>query len=339
MRVKRDRQRSGPRIQDVAKAAGVSVVTVSRAMNAPDTVSPKTHKKINDAIKAIDYVPDLMARSMATQSSRIVAAVVPTLREPIFVSMIQSLSDVLTAQGMQLLLGSYEYDLQKEEDIVTAALGRKPDALVLAGSTHTERLCRLLKHSGIPVLETTYLAQTPTDYTIGYDHFEAGYAITSHLIERGRRRIGYVGRPLEHNERALGKYQGFGAAIAEHGLERCDAWELHATTEMAAGARAVEKLIQGQGVDAILFSGDNTAAGAYLACLSAGISVPQDVSLCGFGDHEIGSLIPGGLTTVRTHSSDVGRISGEVILEELRGEPRAEKRIDVGFEVVIRNST
>jgi LacI family gluconate utilization system Gnt-I transcriptional repressor len=327
------------RLQDVAAAAGVSIVTVSRAMNAPHTVSPKTRGKIEAAMIAVDYVPDLVARSMARQRTGVVAAFVPTLLDTIFVGTIQGLGDVLALDGLHLLLGHTQYDQAEEEALVSAALGRRPDALVLTGTTHTERLRRLVAQSGIPVVETWNYVPDPLDRVVGYSHFEAARALTRHLLSRGYRRIGSFGRPTAGNERATGKQGGYRAAMAEAGIAVPPEWVYELETPMSAGEFAVERLVVGEKLDAIMFSADHIAVGAYLACLARGIKVPDDVALCGFGDHEIGRLVPGGITTVRVDAYGIGKRAGEMILSALRGDAGAARVVDVGFDIVHRSST
>jgi LacI family transcriptional regulator, gluconate utilization system Gnt-I transcriptional repressor len=332
-------RRSRPRLHDVAAAAGVSIVTVSRAMNVPDTVSAKTRRKIEAAMLAVDYVPDLVARSMAQQRTGVVAAFVPNLMDPIFVSTIQGLGDVLAGGGLHLLLGNTQYRMADEDGLVSAALGRRPDALVLSGTTHTDRLRRLVLQSGIPIVETWNYTDEPIDWVVGFSHADAGFAQTRHLLDRGFRRIGYFGRPTDGNERAAGKQRGYRLAMAEAGLAVLPEWVVEVDTSMQAGAVAIDRLVTQLKLEAIVFSGDHAAAGAYLTCLARGIRVPQDVALCGFGDHEIAAMIPGGLTTIRVDAYGIGRTAGEMILSALRGDTAAERLVDVGFDLVVRSST
>ena len=320
------------RLQDVAARAGVSVVTVSRAMNKPATVSARTHERIREAMRALDYVPDLGARGMAKRRSGLVAAFMPTLTDPIFADTVRGLEEVLAPEGRHLLLGVTDYDLGKEEELVAAALGRRPDALVLTGATHTDRLRRLVERAAVPCVETWSLPDRPLDRAVGFDHAEAARALTRHLLGRGRRRIGFVGRPGENNERAAGKRRGHCGAMAEAGLEVEGGWVWQTETSMAKGREAVDRLVVGQRLDAVVFSGDSVAAGAWLACLERGIRVPDDVAICGFGDHEIARTIPGGLTTVRVDAHAIGRAAGHALIDAESGSTGLRSAKDIGFQ-------
>lgn len=330
---------SRPRLEDVATAAGVSVVTVSRAMNAPEVVSARTRARIDEAMQRVGYVPDLVARSMAQQRTRIVAAFVPTLTDSIFASTIQGLSDAIAADGLQLLLGNTQYSLEVEERLVRAVLGRRPDALALTGTTRTEPLRRLLLQAQVPTVEMWNLVDDPLDMAVGFSNRAAGRALTRHLIARGYRRIGYVGRPVGGNERAEARRDGYRDALREAGLETRSTWLWETETSMSTGEEAIDRLAGDGGVDAIVFSGDNPAAGAILACQSRGIAVPDELAICGFGDFEIARRVPGGLTTVRIDSYGIGHAAGTLLLRAVAGDRAADRCVDLGFEIVVRGST
>lgn len=331
------------RLPDVARTAGVSIVTVSRAINAPDTVSAKTRARIEEAMKALDYVPDLAARSMAKRRSGIVAALVPNLLDPIFVGMVRGLETVLARHGLHLLIGNTGYDLESEEAFVVAALGRRPEGLVLTGLTHTDRAHRLIGASGVPIVETWDLQGMPVDRAVGYDQRAAGRTLTRHLIERGYRRIGYVGRPVIDNGRAAAKLNGYLDALRAADCAISSDLILECETDPSDASTVVDHLVGGANADAIVFSGDRIATGAFMACLERGLRVPQDVALCGFGDHELSSLLPGGLTTIAADAVKIGEIAANSILSSSK--PGNEHALedgpvtDISFELVVRGST
>ena len=324
----------------MAERAGVSIVTVSRAMNAPHSVSPRTHARIEDAMRTLNYVPDLVARSMAQRRTGMVAAFVPSLLDGMFVEGVQGLGEVLAESDIHLVLGHTKYTLETEEVLVAATLGRRPDALVLTGTNHSARLVGLVRQAAVPVVETWGLVDDPIDMLVGYSHRAAGRALTEHLVARGRRRIGYFGRPIDDgNERAVAKHQGYLDAMAAADLEAPADWTLGVQTRMSAGERALDELVLRHRLDAVVFSGDDTAAGALLSCLKRGIKVPDDVALCGFGDQELARLVPGGLTTVRIDALGIGRRAGRMLLGALAGRESAERIVDIGFELIVRGST
>lgn len=287
----------------------------------------------------VGYVPDLVARSMSQQRTRTVAALVPNLFDPAFAVMIQGLSEVVSAGGMRLLLGNTDYSPEEEERLVIALLGHRPEGLALTGTTHTVTLKRLLRQAAIPVVEMWNMTRNPLDMAVGFWNQAAGEAITNHMIARGYRRIGFVGRPRRGNERTAARQRGYRLAMQAAGLEVQRSWILETDGHMDAGTRAFDRLSLGREIEAVVVTGDTVATGIFLEALARGLRIPDDLAISGFGDLPIAARLPGGLTTVRIDSYEVGRQAGNLILTRARGEPVASRVIDAGFEVTPRGST
>lgn len=327
-------------IDDVARAAGVSRVTVSRAMNSPGLVTEATRAKIDRAMRELGYVPNLMARGLAQSRSKIVACFVPTLVSSIFADTIQGLTDRMREAGYSVMVGTTEYSAEQEDRVVEAALGRRPDGLVLTGLARSAQLRRVLLQAGVPAVETWNLTRHPIDMVVGFSNFEAARSMGRHLISRGYRRIAYAGRPAGDNDRAAARLKGYRAALAEAGLEPDPALVFGVETTLEAGASAVRKIrALVPGVQAVMFSTDSLAAGAWLACLAEGWRVPDDIAIAGFGDIDIALSIPGGLTTINVRGYEIGRLAGELLVSRWRGDPEARRQIDVGYELMARGST
>ncbi len=175
----------GRRMEDVARRAGVSQMTVSRALRTPDKVAPATRAKIAAAVAELDYVPDLVAGGLAARRSRLVAVIVSTLENSIFAATVQGLSTVLREQGYAVLLGASDYSREGEEQLLRAVLGRRPDGIVLTDAVHTQSARRLLRAAGIPVVETWELPAAPLDLAVGFSNLAAGRAMI-----RGASRLG-----------------------------------------------------------------------------------------------------------------------------------------------------
>ena len=166
------------RMEDVARHAGVSQMTVSRALRTPDKVAPATRARIAAAIAELDYVPDLVAGGLAARRSRLVAVIVSTLENSIFAATVQGLDAALRDQGYAVLLGSSDYSREGEEELLRAVLGRRPDGIVLTDYVHTPAAQRLLRAAGIPVVETWELPAAPLDLAVGFSNLAAARAMT-----------------------------------------------------------------------------------------------------------------------------------------------------------------
>ena len=329
--------RAGSRMEDVAQLAGVSLITVSRVLNTPDKVAPATRRKIEAAIRKTGYLPNLTAGSLASNRSRIIAAIVPTIDNSIFAETVRGLSETLAAGGYQLLLGQTGYDEKTEEALVAAFLGRHADGMVLTGGQHSKLTVKRLKAAHLPVVEIWDLPAAPIDMVAGFSNLAAGRAMARHLLARGYRRLGFAGGD---DDRTDARLRGFAAALRQvRGTHLVHA-SLGAGRSFGGGREALTQLLaQDARLDAIFFSNDALAAGALMECQRRGIQVPQQLAIAGFADLDFAAEIEPALTTVKVRSRHIGDEAAHMLLTRLAGETVTTPVRDVGFTVVERAST
>jgi LacI family transcriptional regulator, gluconate utilization system Gnt-I transcriptional repressor len=338
---RRNRAPSGqPRMSDVAELAGVSSLTVSRVFHHPEKVRENTRRKVEEAARKLHYVPNLVAGSLASTNSKVIAALVPHISNNVFSDVVQGVSDVLRSQGYYLLLGSTGASPEEEERLVTTLLGQRPAGMILYGGNHTSRTRGLLKRADIPVVETGNLVKRRIDRVVGFSNFDAGKAMTRFLAERGYRRIGFVSAPRRTNDRVKHRWQGYLEVVRELGLvESPDLYEEVPPLQLEEGARALTRIIERKTqVDAVFFASDVLAVGALFECQRRGISVPKDLAIVGFDDQQIATQVVPRLTTVHVPRYQIGLKAAEMLLQALDN-PKAKKRvIDVGFEIADRET-
>lgn len=352
-----------PRMIDVARRAGVGTITVSRVLRTPERVSPEVRERVRDAIAATGYVPNFAAGTLKSQRSRMVAAIVPTLRNTIFAETAEGLADGLRAHGYQLLLASSGYSLDAEEEILRNLLGQQPVAVVLTGTQHTVGVRTLLGGLGIPVVETWDLSADPIDLVVGFSNLEAARRMTLALAARGHRRIAFAGTPPSVERRAAQRLDGYRQAMAELGLEPDVVMLEDLGVTIDSGARAAAALLaRAQPPEAVFFVNDVAAFGAAQVCQRQGVAVPGQLAIAGFGDFEIARAANPPLTTVRIPGERIGRTAARLIVERLAvadaagtgragtGSARdgtgagpdagsdAGHVVDLGFEIVVRES-
>ena len=328
-------------LKDVSQAAGLSLITVSRALRRPESVKAETRDRIQKTIDQLGYVPNLTARSLVSQRSNTVGAIVPILRSTLFSSAVQSLAKVLQASGIQLLVGASERSSSIEAELMNAFVGRQADALVLTGFTHAAPTRERLRRYRGPVVETFNLRPDPIDLVVGYDNVEAARTLTLQLLARGYRRIALVGGDFTNNDQAFDRQRGFFMAMKDAGVAVPPEFVISVPqpTTMESGRDAIRRLIAlSPRPDLVCFHSEIPAVGGLLECLRLGLSIPGDIALAGYGDLEISPNLPVPLTTVHVRSDAIGRITGELIVRRLRGEKIDEPVVDVGFETVMRAS-
>lgn len=324
-------------LHDVAKLAAVAPITASRALNTPDQVSAKVLKKVTDAVERTGYVPNRLAGGLASSRSRLVAAVVPTLTGPVFLQTMQSLTEALAERGYQLMLGQSGYVNSREDALLEAIIGRRPDGIVLTGIMHSPEGRKRLLAAGIPVVETWDLTPTPLDMLVGFSHEDVGRAVVDFLYTKGRRRLAIV---AGDDERSTRRHQAFQAAARAAGLREVRMVTVPAPTTVKSGRSALTELMRESGdIDAVFCSSDLLALGVLTQAQACGIAVPGQLAVVGFGDLEFAADLNPALTTVRIDGTAIGRQAARFIVQRAEGQPVEQRVVDIGFTIVERNST
>ncbi|MCE9656999.1 MAG: LacI family DNA-binding transcriptional regulator [Burkholderiales bacterium] len=335
---RRSRRGSGAvTLHDVAKLAGVAPITASRAINTPEQVSEGVRKRVADAIGRTGYVPNILAGGLASARSRLVAAVVPTISGPVFLETIQSLTGALAERGYQLMLGQSGYAGDREDALLAAIIGRRPDGIVLTGIMHSAEGRKRLLGAAIPVVETWDLTPTPIDMLVGFSHVEVGRAVAQFLHAKGRRRLAVVSG---NDERAKRRQDAFAAAARALGLQDVRIVVVPAPTTLRSGRDALAELMRtAPNVDAVFCSSDLLALGVMTEAQARGIRTPQQIAVVGFGDLEFAESLHPALTTVRIDGTAIGRQAARFIVDRAEGREVEQRVIDIGFAVVERGTT
>ena len=319
-----------PTLSAVAKRAGVSPITASRVVRTPERVAPATRMRVEEAMRDLGYVPNLVAGALASARTNSVGVLVPTIANSVFADTVQGLSDKLEPLGFSVILAQSGYDPAREERMLAALLSRRPEAIIMVGSPATEGGRRLLRRARIPVVETWELPEHPIDAVAGFNNCEAGVTVAKHLIAQGRQRLAFIGGD---DPRATRRWSGFRDEILAHGLP--EPRRLILPHDATSGVTAYASL---PGVDAVFAASDAHAIGFMAGLRTAGLlrSGPahdQPVAVIGLGDLEMGRLISPSLSTIGVHGREIGGTAATLTLER-----DGERCVDVGFELLLRES-
>jgi LacI family transcriptional regulator len=324
--------------KDVALLAGVSTATVSRALNTPDTVDPATLKRVRDAVKKLRYVPHGGARSLRSQRSRMVGAIVPSFDYALYARTTSALQQRLGEHGYSVVLAEHHYDLQQELQVARQLIEHSVDAFMLVGLDHDPRLFALLEDYGRPFVLTWGVDSGKRHPFVGFDNRAAGHAIAKHVLDLGHQRIAILSAPLEGNDRGRERVAGFRAALAQARVEEPHI-EYARRIALGAAEEAMGRILKRRKrPTAVLATNDVMAVGAMLACRNAGVKIPQDISITGVDNTDLGATQVPGLTSVRTPIVEIGTAAADQLVARLEGKDFAANQA-LGFEVVIRGST
>lgn len=323
-------------LQDVARLAGVSTATVSRALSQPDLVQQETLERVRDAIARLNYVPGGAARALASGRTLTIGAVVPTLDHAIFARAIQAMQTELAENGYQLLVAAHDYAPALEAAAVRAMLARGVDALMVVGADHLEETWSLLTAAAVPVvLSWSFDPRLPS---IGFDNEKAGRLIADHLLDLGHRRFGMISGFVHANDRARARVAGVRGALAARGLDLASSCVVEAPFTLAGGrAGLAELLARAEPPTAVVCGNDLLAAGALFEAQASGLAVPEAVSIGGIDNLEIAAHLTPPLTTVHLPTTELGRTVARHLLARLKGEAQPQ-RMELPIELVVRRS-
>jgi LacI family transcriptional regulator, gluconate utilization system Gnt-I transcriptional repressor len=333
--------RKSPTMADVARLAGVSPMTVSRAFKTDSSVSQATRNAILKAADGLGYVFDSTASSLRSQRTDFIAVTIPSINNANFAETVRGLSEGLKARGLQILLGYTDYDMAEEERLVEQFLRRRPEAIVVTGGRHTPRTRRMLENARIPVIETWDLPENPIGHVIGFSNADAVRGMVDHFVAKGLTRIAFIGGDTTRDTRGADRRTGFIAAMQAQGL---DAARLIAAgvppISMREGAEAMGRLLETfPDTQAVICVSDLSAFGALTECQRRGFDVPGKLWIAGFGDYEIAGIAVPALTTINPFPREIGARSAALILDVLDGRQETAAWIAISPELLIRQST
>lgn len=328
-------------LKDVSREAGLSYITVSRALRQPETVKETTREHIQATIDKLGYVPNLAARSLKSNRSDMIGVVVPILASSLFSDFAQGVTGALDAYGLRMLLALSNWSPEAEEEAVRTFIARQADAIILTGFSHTDATRAMLARFGGPVVEAWNISDTVIDSAVGFDNYQAACEMTGYLIDAGYERMVMVGGSSQNNDQAADRTRGFvdtmRGAGRDVGADTITEFDNPATIE--SGGPLIARLLERAAPpDAVFFLAELPAQGAMLWCLSNGVRVPEDVAIAGFGDLSVSSLLPVPLTTVRIRGRSIGERAAELVFDRLEDRDAARTVEDIGYSLQIRSS-
>ena len=326
-------------LADVARAADVSPITVSRALRGERAVDPELVARVQAAVTKLGYLPNPAARALASGVGSHVAVLIPMLSNALFVDLLEGIQRTMRQSGYQTLIGVTHYDPAEEEMLLREQLLHRPAGLLVTGFERNDATRNLIAQSGVPCVHLMEASGAPGVYSVGFSQADAGAELTLHLLAKGYQRIAFAAAQLD--PRTLQRLDGWRKALQARGLyDATLEWLNPAPSSISLGVRMFEQIMcQQPAVDAVFFCNDDLAQGALLAALRLGIAVPQRVAVAGFNDLTGSDQMVPPLTTVRTPRAEIGHAAARMLMGLMQGEPSDSSAIDLGYTLQIRHST
>lgn len=304
-----------PTLDDVALMANVSTATVSRCLNQPDIVSKKTLDRVMKAVDSLGYTPNFGARALAAKRTKTIGAIIPTMANAMFARGLQAFQERLNEKGYTLLVSSTGYDPKTEEEQIKTLLARGADGLLLIGYERGEEIYEFLKSRKVPYLISWAHRSHETHPAVGFDNQQSMSDLANLVMELGHRDIGIISAVQKGNDRATDRVKGILKSLKKAELSPESAPIVEAENTILAGSEAFAKIMLNKPKpSAVICINDVLAVGAFQRAQEMGLSIPRDVSITGFDDIEIASLVSPKLTTVHIPHAHMGALAAEQIV-------------------------
>ncbi len=305
-------------LRDVAEAAGVSEMTVSRVLRSRGDVSPATRDKVLGIAKELGYVPNKIAGALASQRVNLVAVIIPSLSNMVFPEVMTGISEVLDETPLQPVVGVTNYSPEREEKVLYEMLSWRPSGVIIAGLEHSPASRAMLQAAGAPVVEIMDVDGDPIDAAVGISHRRAGREIARAIVEAGYKRIAFVGTTTALDHRALKRFEGFTEELSKAGLQLADQEHYAGGSALLKGREMTEAILKRTpDLDFIYYSNDMIGAGGLLHCLGAGIDIPGQIGLAGFNGVELLDGLPRQLATMDACRAEIGRTAAAIVAKRV----------------------
>jgi LacI family transcriptional regulator len=327
-------------INQVAKMAGVSTATVSRALNKPETVSEALKKKIERIIKKIGYIPNAGARSLMLKRTGSIGVIVPTLDNAIFAQGLEEFQRQLSQSGYQMLVGSTNYDPEIEYQQMRNLLLQGVEGIAMFGSSQKLELIRLLRTRKLPYIHIGTLDTPLNGYAAGFDNKKAIQLGVEYLVQVGHRNFGMIAGKTENNDRARDRVDGVVELLKRHRIVLKKESIIEVPYQIQDARIALKKLLQiNPSISAVVCGNDVLAIGALLEAQSQGIKIPYQCSILGFDNLELSRHIQPSLSTIHIDAIGMWSKAAHHLMSQINGINRLPRKILADVSLVIRDST
>jgi len=305
-----------PTLKDVARIAGVSVWTASTAFSQPERLKKETLERILATSDALGYIRNGTAAALVSRKTRTIAITVPTINNPLYSGVVAYIQNILAKHNYHLLVGSHEFEFEREFEVIRSLVERGVDGVIILGSSHEPRTYDLLRNRHVPYVLSLSFDESGDHPTVGFSNFDASYAMAERVAGMGHKRVALCGGFHQFNERAREREFGAAAALARHGISVPEKWRFQKSFTLEAGREVIRTLwSQRTKPTALICSTDVQALGALDEARRLGIAVPAKLSVTGFDNIDYTEISSPPLTTVQTPIVEIGTLSAMYLMD------------------------
>jgi LacI family transcriptional regulator len=325
-------------IREVAERAGVSVSTVSRFLNNRPDINAETKERIQKAIDELKYVPSSIARGMVLNKTNTIGLILPDITNPYFSSIARGIQHTADQYGYSVILCDTESNPGKELNSIKLLRSKRVSGMIAALSGDCKDELLHLKSENFPFVQIDRNIPGVEVPTVTADNLLSAKTAVNYLIEAGHREIAHLAGDLS-TKTARNRFQGFEEAMKESGLSINREWVLECEFSIASGIEKMSCILEGNQIPTAVFCGnDLIATGAYQVIKTAGLKIPEDISIVGHDDIELASIITPALTTMALDKYSMGQLAVEALIREIEDGVTTNNEIILGTSLIIRES-
>lgn len=326
-------------IKDVAARAGVSISTVSHVLNHTRRVSEEATRNVLEAVAALNYAPNSVARSLKVNNTRTIGLLVTASANPFFAEVVKGAEDYCFNQGYSLILCNTENQLERQRHYLRMLMEKRVDGLLMICTDVDAEIQGLLRsHQSVPQVVMDWGGQCDFANVINDNVRTGAYLAARYLVAQGHRELVCITGQL-HKQTTQLRLDGVRDALAEAGLTLAEENILEGDYEMQSGFDAMQRILTRDQLPTAVFAFDDPMAiGAICAATQAGYRVPEDISVVGYDDVEMARFASPPLTTIRHPKSELGQLAVELLISRIRNKELSVEALDIQPELVIRHS-
>lgn len=327
-------------IRDVAKMANVSISTVSRVMNAPETVVESKRRRVLEAIKELQYQPNAFARGLIYKKSNTLGVMIPDIENPYYAGLLRGMQDSAVRLGYSLMIFNTDRDKERTITYIEHLYEKQVDGIIFTSDIIRDDYYEMVQDLRLPLVLASTYSMGHEIPSVNIDDEQAAYDAVKYLIESGHRKIGMISFPYTDSIAGLPRYHGFARALKDYGLEKCSSQVTFANHRFEEAYEAASQLFSlYPDLTAVFTSSDEFAMGTITYLHDHGIEVPEQVSVIGFDDIRMAHMFIPKLTTIAQPSYEIGQRAVEKLQELITKEKVQILREYLPHKLIVRDST
>ncbi|WP_392486735.1 LacI family DNA-binding transcriptional regulator [Haloimpatiens sp. FM7315] len=325
-------------IKDVAKEAGVSIATVSRVLNDINVVNEETKKKVQEAIKKLQYRPNIVARSLKTQKTSTIGIIIPDISSQFYPEIVRGAEDVANIYNYNIILCNTDLDTEKEMEYLRVLREKMVEGILYMSSSLQPKIFNLIDELQIPTVLIENRDEDKKYPSVTIDNEAGAFDAVNYLIKKGNKKIAYIGNKDNGSNVTYLRYEGYKRALKENNMELDDKVVYSGGLKVEDGYEGIIHIIEENKIDSVFCASDECAIGAINALRERNIKVPEDVDVMGFNDIYEASIFYPKITTIAQPMYDMGSVGMRLLIKIINKQKVEETNFELPYQLIERDS-